>query len=68
MHVHCAISTGFIGSEKENEARTDPKNKKNVGVFCHNHKEIAELEIRQFGFQSVVKPDRFEFKQEPSTQ
>jgi hypothetical protein len=45
MHIHCAIEAGLIGSAIENEPRTDQKNKNNVGVFCHNHKEIAELEI-----------------------
>jgi hypothetical protein len=68
MHINCAIEAGLIGSVIENRSRTDQQNKNNIGVFCHNHREISELEIQQFGFKFVVKQDRFEFPKEPTSE
>lgn len=52
MHINCAVEAKLIGPSDKSWLRT---HNNITAVFCHEHLDKAELEIKLYGIAKVVK-------------
>ena len=62
VHVNCAVTAKLLSSPETSHERTF---RGETAVFCYEHLEKSQTEIKQYGFKHVLKNDsRFRFSPE----